>query len=83
MMKNKVVLITGGAGRIGSSLSRAILESGGRVIISDKDSSKGKALEEELSATEAVFLESDTTNIQSIDSLILKSEEIFNEPIDI
>ena len=34
-MKNKVVLITGGAGRIGSSLSRAILESGGRVIIPD------------------------------------------------
>ena len=58
MMKNKVVLITGGAGRIGSSLSRAILESGGRVIISDKDSSKGKALEEELSATEAVMIDS-------------------------
>ena len=82
MTKNKVVLITGGAGRIGSSLCRAILESGGRVIISDKDSSRGKALEEELSTSEAVFLESDTTNIQSIDALISKSEEIFNEPIN-
>ena len=50
MIKNKLVLITGGAGRIGSSFTKEVLKSGGKVIISDKDSSKGKALEEELSS---------------------------------
>ena len=81
-MKNKVVLITGGAGRIGSSFSREVLKSGGKVIISDKDKSRGNALEEELSSSEAVFLKSDTTDIRSIDSLISRAEKTFNQPID-
>ena len=82
MIKNKLVLITGGAGRIGSSFTKEVLKSGGKVIISDKDSSKGKALEEELSSPKAVFLKSDTTDVRSIDALISKAEKTFDQPID-
>ena len=35
MLKGQVVLITGGAGIIGSELSRAIVENNGKVIIGD------------------------------------------------
>jgi NAD(P)-dependent dehydrogenase (short-subunit alcohol dehydrogenase family) len=35
MLKNKVVIITGGAGRLGSAISRSIIEHGGCVVLVD------------------------------------------------
>ena len=82
MLKNKLILVTGGAGRIGKSFCREILNQDGKLIISDKDSKRGQALQEELSSSDAVFIESDTTDITSIDNLISKGEKTFNRPLD-
>jgi NAD(P)-dependent dehydrogenase (short-subunit alcohol dehydrogenase family) len=35
MLKNKVVIVTGGAGRLGSAISRSVIEHGGRVVLVD------------------------------------------------
>ncbi|HSU98753.1 MAG TPA: SDR family oxidoreductase, partial [Roseiarcus sp.] len=42
-LENKTVLVTGGAGGIGSTLGEAFLESGGRVFLLDLPSSDGAA----------------------------------------
>ena len=50
MLNNLVVAISGGAGRIGSSFSRAIIANGGKVIIGDVSKNKGNKLVQELGA---------------------------------
>jgi NAD(P)-dependent dehydrogenase (short-subunit alcohol dehydrogenase family) len=44
MVSGKVVVVTGGAGLIGSSFVEAILQSNGCAVIADKDEEKGKRL---------------------------------------
>jgi NAD(P)-dependent dehydrogenase (short-subunit alcohol dehydrogenase family) len=66
IIKNQVTLITGGAGRIGSSFSKAIVRNSGKVIIGDISRDRGMALQEELGAENALFIELDTTDIDSI-----------------
>ena len=82
MLENKVVLITGAAGRLGSAFSKGIIENNGKVIISDISSEKGSLLEKELSSPNAVFVQGDTTDLDSINELILKSANCFGEPIN-
>ena len=65
-MRNQVSLITGGAGRIGSSFSKTIVKNSGKVIIGDIDRDRGVALQEELGTENALFIELDTSDIQSI-----------------
>ena len=82
MLENKIVLITGAAGRLGSAFSKGIIENNGKVIISDISSEKGFLLEKELSSPNAVFVQGDTTDLDSIKELILKSADCFGEPIN-
>src|ERR1700722_10483178 len=42
-LEGKTALVTGGAGGVGSTLSEALLESGGRVFLHDLPSSDGAA----------------------------------------
>lgn len=65
IIKNQICLITGGAGRIGSSFSKAIVKNSGKVIIGDIDIDRGMSLQEELGAENSLFIELDTSNIQS------------------
>ena len=39
-MENKVVLITGAAGKIGTSLSESILKNNGKIVMADINSDK-------------------------------------------
>jgi len=82
MLNNKVILITGGAGRIGSSFCRGVIENNGKVIISDISLKKGQSLEKELSSPDAVFLESDITDVDSIKELIVASKDYFGKDLD-
>lgn len=48
-LRNKVVVITGGAGDVGAALSKAFLREEAFVIALDKDAEKGRSLEKQLS----------------------------------
>jgi len=48
LLKNKVVVVTGGAGLLGRAFVKAIAESGGIGIIADIDKEKGEILKKEL-----------------------------------
>jgi len=65
-MKNKVVLVTGGAGRIGSAFCKSILKNGGKVIIGDISKEKTIALEENIGSENSFFIELDITKTESI-----------------
>ena len=45
MLNNQIILVTGGAGRIGSAFCKGIIENRGKVIIGDISEEKGMALE--------------------------------------
>jgi NAD(P)-dependent dehydrogenase (short-subunit alcohol dehydrogenase family) len=47
-LRDKVALVTGGAGGLGSATSRALAEAGAEVIVADVEEEKGRALAEEL-----------------------------------
>ena len=57
MLKDNVIAITGGAGLIGSSFSRAIVKSGGKVIIGDVSNDKGRRLQDELGKDNSLFID--------------------------
>ncbi len=70
MISNQVVLVTGAAGRIGSAISRAIVEKNGKAILSDIDDAKGEKLVFELGESNSFFINSDITSPNDIDKLL-------------
>ena len=57
MLENQIVAISGGAGRIGSAFSKAVVENGGKVIIGDINSEVGNRLVSDLGDDVALFFE--------------------------
>ncbi len=70
MLKDNVVAITGGAGLIGTAFSKAIIENGGRVIIGDISSNRGKELQDKFGADKALFIKVNTSDTNSIDKFL-------------
>jgi len=70
LLNNQVVAVTGGAGLIGSTLTRTIVEAGGKVIIGDVSVDKGMDLQNELGLDHTLFVDFDTTDVDSIDNFI-------------
>ena len=69
--KNKVAIITGGAGGIGGSTCELFVRDGGRVVIADLNERDGFELAEKLGGPEkAVFLRTDVTVLGEIVALI-------------
>jgi NAD(P)-dependent dehydrogenase (short-subunit alcohol dehydrogenase family) len=75
MLKGKVIVVTGGAGLIGSAFTKAIVEKNGIAIIADNDVDKGKRLAIELSnelmSNDVHFVEIDVTSKESINKCIM------------
>lgn len=73
-LTNKTIIITGGAGLIGSAFSKACAESDANVIIVDIEGNKGNDLVEtlikETKNNNIVFQKCDITNVSDIQSLI-------------
>lgn len=74
MLKNKVVVITGGAGLIGKEFVKAVVQNGGIAIIADINEELGQKVKEDLSK------ELDTTNIDFV-KLDITSKNSLNECI--
>jgi NAD(P)-dependent dehydrogenase (short-subunit alcohol dehydrogenase family) len=82
-LKDKTVLVTGGARGIGKGLAKASLQEGARVIITNLDAETGKNTQEELSSLGAVrSVSCDATDRAAVDRLM---DDIWaNEgPVDI
>ncbi len=63
-VQNKVVIITGGCGVLGSDMARYLAKQGCKVVILDRVEDKGKALVEKIKSEggEAMFLVTDVLN---------------------
>ena len=78
-LKNKVSIVTGGAGHLGSAISESLAELGSDIIIIGRDDKKGKTFSEELSSNfniNANFIQADVNSKQSIDSLMKNINKI-------
>ena len=81
MLNNLIVAISGGAGRLGSAFSKAVVENGGKVIIGDINSEWGSQLVSELGDNVSLFFEGNLTEPNTVDLMIRKGLEKF-EKID-
>ena len=70
MLNDLVVAISGGAGRIGSVFSKAIVDNGGKVIIGDISKQKGELLAQEFDLDRSLFIKSDITKPDQIENFI-------------
>ena len=70
MLENKIVFISGGAGRIGSAFSRAVVENGGKVLIGDINHELGNQLVSELGDENSMFIEGNLTDPNNVKHLI-------------
>ena len=79
--KNKIVLITGGAGFIGSHLADKVLEQGAeKVAILDNFSSGSMKNIEHLKSNEKVsIVKGDIRDFELVDSMVKVSDYVFNE----
>ncbi|MDR2920608.1 MAG: SDR family oxidoreductase [Tannerella sp.] len=63
-VKDKVIILTGGSGILGSSMAKYLASEKAKVVILDRNAEAGKKLEEEINATGCIslFLETDVLN---------------------
>ena len=68
-IKDRVIIITGGYGVLGSSMARCLAKAGAHVVIVGRNEEKGKALADELSAsgTEALFCQADVLDREKLE----------------
>ena len=76
-MTKKVILITGGAGRIGSTLAKAIVSLGASVAIVDLNKKKLKKLEKELGKKNCFIVISDASSKKGSKLCISKAFDYF------
>ena len=83
MLKNKIVVITGGAGLIGKEFVKAVVEQNGIAIIADIDKKIGKevkkTLSKELKTKNIKFVKLDITSKKSIKKCIDKLDKNYGK----
>jgi NAD(P)-dependent dehydrogenase (short-subunit alcohol dehydrogenase family) len=70
-----VALIAGGGGGFGAATARRLHAAGARVVVSDLDEAKGKAVADEL-GDGALFVRTDVTDEESVQSAITAATEL-------
>ena len=81
-LSNKVAIITGGAGNLGSVQVSKFANEGALVVIADIDSVKGKLIEEDVANNggKARFVNLDVTKESSWIQTVKQTEQIFGTP---
>ena len=77
-LKNKMVLITGGAGGIGRVTAERFLEEGARVIVFDKDQQACRLLEKDLPGLESSIIVN-VSDAKSVEKAFLEYDERYDE----
>lgn len=80
-LKNKVVIVTGGASGIGLASVKAFLNKGAKVVLADLNEEAGKSLEKELKQTyeNVLFISVDAGDEESVKNLVSKTVEHFGQ----
>lgn len=77
-MQNKVVVIVGASGGIGSALSHKLAAVGAKLVLAARDSSRLEALAQDLPG-EVLTIPTDITDAQQVESLIQKTVAEFGQ----
>lgn len=78
-MQDKVVVVVGATGGIGSAVARKLADAGARLVLAARDSSKLDALASELSATEVLCIPTDITDLSQVETLMHKAAGHFGQ----
>lgn len=70
LLKNKVIVITGGAGLLGREFCRIVVENGGIVVIAEFNTETANKLKKDLNSNVVYVEKLDITNKKSIEELI-------------
>ncbi|TCK62354.1 oxidoreductase [Seleniivibrio woodruffii] len=74
MLKDKVIVITGGAGRLGIEFASAVIENGGYAVIADVNDEVGNAavssIAEKYNIDRIFFVNLDISSVESLEKLI-------------
>jgi meso-butanediol dehydrogenase/(S,S)-butanediol dehydrogenase/diacetyl reductase len=80
-VENRVVIVTGGAGGIGSAAARAIAAEGGKVLVADLDELAARrvadAIVAEGGAADAISV--DVTNREQVKAMVKRAVDVFGE----
>lgn len=83
MLKNKVIVIAGGAGLLGKEFVKTIVMNGGICVIADLNEKAGEdaksKLSGELKTKNIDFIKTDITNVDAIDKLIVYTNEKYKK----
>lgn len=80
-LNGRVAIVTGAAQGIGEAISRAFIESGARVVMTDVKANQGRSLASQL-GDGAHFIEQDVSICESWGDVVQESERVFG-PVDI
>ena len=81
-MNNKVVVIVGATGGIGSAVAQKLANSGANLVLAARDNNRLDALATQLSTTEIITVPTNITNSQEVEILMEKASQYFGK-IDI
>ncbi|MEB7999171.1 SDR family oxidoreductase [Staphylococcus saprophyticus] len=83
-LDNKIAIVTGGAGGIGSGIVRAYVKENAKVVIADISEEKGRTLSTELNKQgyETLFIKTDLSNKESLKSCVDQTIQTYGQ-IDI
>ena len=74
--KDKAVIVTGGAGEMGSSIARRLVDEGAKVVIADI--ADGSALADELGRNgDAIYVKTDVTSEESTEAMARAAVEAY------
>ena len=79
MLESRVAIVTGGAGMVGSHISRLLASEGASVVISDVNAESGKALAQEIGSAggQAVFESTDVSTFAGGKSVVQRAVDEF------
>ena len=78
-LKNKVIIVTGGAGAIGGATVKTFLETGAKVAVVDKDTQKGEEFIKGLGAGEVIFIPVDVSDEAQTKQMVERVIERFGQ----
>ncbi|HHY66206.1 MAG TPA: glucose 1-dehydrogenase [Alicyclobacillus sp.] len=78
-LKDRVAVITGGAGGIGRATARELAREGAKVVVADIDSGGGEAAAKQIRefGGEAIFIETDVSSFGSVAALVRRTVETY------